>query len=91
MYEIVRLCITVILLHNLLSFKYYQNESIQILLVLCLRTIILLLITENIILLLLINYCYYSTIAATTKTIIQEPYLNRLRRLDIRKRVSKID
>ena len=57
-------CITVILLHNLLSFKYYKNESIQILL-LCSRTIILLLLTGTIILLLLkkllllFNYDYY--------------------------------
>ena len=64
-------CITVILLHNLLSFKYYKNESIQILL-LCSRTIILLLFTETIILRLLKNYCYYSTVTIITKTIIQK-------------------
>ena len=41
-------CITVILFHNLLSFKYYWNESIQILLQ-CSRTItLLLLLTETI-------------------------------------------
>ena len=67
-------CSTVILLPNLLSFKYYQNESIQILL-LCSRAIILLLLTETIILL----------ITIITKTIIQELYLNRMWRLDIRK------
>ena len=45
-------CITVILVHMLLSFKYYLNESIQVLL-LCSRTILLLLLTQAIILLVL--------------------------------------
>ena len=56
-------CTTVILLHNVLSFKYYWSESIEILL-LCSKTfILLLLLTET----------------------IQELYLNRMWRLDIRK------
>ena len=66
-------CSPVILLPNLLSFKYYQNESIQTLL--CSRAIILLLLTETIRLL----------ITIITKTIIEELYLNRMWHLDIRK------
>ena len=54
-------------------------------LLLCSRAIILLLLTETFILLSVKNYCYYSAITIITKTVIQELYLNRIWRLDIRK------